>query len=76
MRLELPRLDSGALRLGRAGDDLIIGVADIRRRVRLAPVLRRCVVIGAVLRGTELTITFRPDPSVWPVSRSAGEGDR
>ena len=76
MRLELPRLDSGTLRLGRAGDDLIIGAADIRRRVRLAPVLRRCVVIGAVLRGTELTITFRPDPSVWPVSGSAGEGDR
>jgi arsenite-transporting ATPase len=66
MRLELPQLDAGALRLGRAGDDLIIGVADLRRRVRLAPVLRRCVVTEATLRGTELTVRFRPDPQVWP----------
>jgi len=66
MRLEMPQLDAGALRLGRAGDDLIIGVADLRRRVRLAPVLRRCVVTEATLRGTELTVRFRPDPQVWP----------
>jgi len=66
MRLEMPQLDAGALRLGRAGDDLIIGVADLRRRVRLAPVPRRCVVTEATLRGTELTVRFRPDPQVWP----------
>ena len=66
MRLDLPQLDAGALRLGRAGDDLIIGVADLRRRVRLAPVLRRCVVTEATLRGTELTVRFRPNPEVWP----------
>lgn len=66
MRLELPRLDAGALSLGRAGDDLIIGVGGLRRRVRLAPVLRRCIVTGAALRGSELTVRFRPDPQVWP----------
>lgn len=66
MRLELPQLDAGALRLGRAGDDLIIGAADLRRRVRLAPVLRRCLVTGATMRGSELTVRFRPDPQVWP----------
>lgn len=66
MRLELPQLDSGALRLGRAGDDLIIGAADLRRRVRLAPVLRRCLVTGATMRGSELTVRFRPNPRVWP----------
>lgn len=66
MRLELPQLDSGALRLGRAGDDLIIGAADLRRRVRLAPVLRRCLVTGATMRGSELTVRFRPNPQVWP----------
>ena len=66
MRLELPQLDAGALRLGRAGDDLIIGVADLRRRVRLAPVLRRCVVTEATLRANELTVRFRPNPEVWP----------
>ena len=66
MRLELPQVDSGALTLGRVDDDLIIGVAGMRRRVRLASVLRRCVVLDAALRGTELTVRFRPNPEVWP----------
>ncbi|MCI4675404.1 ArsA family ATPase [Candidatus Mycolicibacterium alkanivorans] len=66
MRLELPQIDSGTLTLGRVGDDLIIGVAGMRRRVRLASVLRRCIVADAALRGSELTVRFRPDPEVWP----------
>ncbi len=66
MRLELPPLDTSTLSLGRAGDDLIITVGGLRRRVRLASVLRRCIVAGAVLRGSELTVRFRPDPEVWP----------
>ena len=36
------------------------------RRVRLASVLRRCIVIGAQFRGGELTVRFRPNPEVWP----------
>ncbi len=66
MRLELPPLEPGALRLGRAGEDLIVSVGGLRRRVRLASVLRRCIVIGASLRGSGLTVRFRPDPAVWP----------
>ncbi len=66
MRLELPPLDTSTLNLGRAGDDLIISVGGLRRRVRLVPVLRRCIVTGAALRGSELTVRFRPDPEVWP----------
>ena len=66
MRLELPQLDPGSLSLGRVGDDLIIGVAGLRRRVRLASVLRRCIVTDAALRGSELTVRFRPNPEVWP----------
>ncbi len=66
MRLELPPLEPSALGLGRAGDDLIISVGGLRRRVRLASVLRRCIVTGASLRGSELTVRFRPDPAVWP----------
>lgn len=66
MRLQLPQVDPGDLHLGRAGDDLVIGVSGLRRRVRLAPVLRRCVVLDAALRGSELTVRFRPDPQVWP----------
>ncbi|GFG75553.1 hypothetical protein MBOT_29180 [Mycobacterium botniense] len=67
LRLELPQLDPGELTLGRVGDDLIIGVGGMRRRVRLASVLRRCTVLDAHLRGNELTVRFRPDPEVWPL---------
>jgi arsenite/tail-anchored protein-transporting ATPase len=66
MRLELPQVDSAALTLGRVDDDLIIGAGGMRRRVRLASVLRRCVVLDAALRGSELTVRFRPNPEVWP----------
>ncbi len=66
MRLELPQVDSSALALGRVDDDLIIGAGGMRRRVRLASVLRRCIVMDAQLRGSELTVRFRPNPEVWP----------
>lgn len=66
MRLELPHVDSASLTLGRVDDDLIIGVGGMRRRVRLASVLRRCIVTEAQLRGSELTVRFRPNPEVWP----------
>lgn len=68
LRLELPQVDSGSLSLGRSGDDLIVAAGGTRRRVRLASVLRRCTVVDATLRGSELTVRFRPDPDVWPVS--------
>lgn len=66
MRLALPQLDPAGLTLGRVDDDLIISVGGLRRRVRLASVLRRCTVLDARVRGTELTVRFRPDPEVWP----------
>lgn len=66
LRLQLPRIDAGELTLGRSGDDLVVGVGALRRRVRLASVLRRCIVTGAALRGSELTVRFRPDPQLWP----------
>ncbi|BBX59294.1 Arsenical pump-driving ATPase [Mycobacterium shottsii] len=66
LRLALPQLDPGSLTLGRADDDLIISAGGMRRRVRLASVLRRCIVLDARLSGGELTIRFRPDPEVWP----------
>jgi arsenite-transporting ATPase len=47
-------------------DDLIVGADGIRRRLRLAPVLRRCTVDGAELGGGLLVVRFRPDPEVWP----------
>jgi arsenite-transporting ATPase len=66
MRLALPQLDPGTLSLGRVDDDLIISAGGLRRRVRLASVLRRCTVLDAHLRGSELIVRFRPDPEVWP----------
>lgn len=66
LRLELPQIDAGTLTLGRVDDDLIIGVGGMRRRIRLASVLRRCIVLDAQLKGSELTVRFRPDPTVWP----------
>jgi arsenite-transporting ATPase len=66
MRLTLPQLDPAGLTLGRVDDDLIISAGGLRRRVRLASVLRRCTVLDAHLRGSELTVRFRPDPEVWP----------
>lgn len=66
LRLELPQIDSSALTLGRVDDDLIIGAGGLRRRVRLASVLRRCSVVDAQLKGSELTVRFRPNPEVWP----------
>lgn len=66
LRLQLPQVEAGALTLGRSGDDLVVGVGGLRRRVRLASVLRRCDVIDAALRGTELTVRFQPDPNLWP----------
>lgn len=66
LRVDLPQVDSSSLSLGRVDEDLIIGVGGMRRRVRLASVLRRCIVVDAQLRGTELTVRFRPNPEVWP----------
>lgn len=66
LRLQLPVVDPATLRLGRVEDDLIVGADGIRRRLRLAPVLRRCVVDGAELDGGHLVVRFRPDPEVWP----------
>ena len=66
MRLALPQLDPASLTLGRVDDDLIVSAGGLRRRVRLASVLRRCTVLDAHLKGSELIVRFRPDPEVWP----------
>ncbi|WP_084458655.1 ArsA family ATPase [Nocardia caishijiensis] len=66
MRMRLPIVDPGTVRLGRVEDDLIVGADGVRTRVRLAPVLRRCVVAGAELDDGHLVVRFRPDPQVWP----------
>ena len=66
MRIHLPIADPATLRLGRVEDDLIVGADGVRRRLRLAPVLRRCTVSTAELDNGYLVIRFRPDPQEWP----------
>ncbi|WP_051026817.1 ArsA family ATPase [Nocardia higoensis] len=66
--MRLPVVDPATLRLGRVEDDLIVGADGVRRRVRLAPVLRRCTVSEAELDTGCLVVRFRPDPAVWPTS--------
>ncbi|WP_330232030.1 ArsA family ATPase [Nocardia sp. NBC_00508] len=73
LRMHLPVVDAATLRLGRVEDDLIVGADGVRRRVRLAPVLRRCTVDGAELDDGYLVVRFRPDPRIWsPMSESDG----
>ncbi|MGY4100917.1 ArsA family ATPase [Nocardia sp. R16R-3T] len=67
LRMHLPVVDPATLRLGRVEDDLIVGADGVRRRVRLAPVLRRCTVDGAELDNGHLIVRFHPDPEAWPV---------
>lgn len=64
--MRLPVVDPATLRLGRVEDDLIVGADGVRRRVRLAPVLRRCTVEDAELDTGCLVVRFRPDPALWP----------
>ncbi|WP_341268578.1 ArsA family ATPase [Gordonia malaquae] len=70
-RQGLPRPDQ--LQLGRSGDDLLVTIDGFRHPVRLPSVLRRCRVIGAGWDAGLLTVTFSPDPAVWP-ARDGGSG--
>lgn len=76
LRMHLPVVDAATLRLGRVEDDLIVGADGVRRRVRLAPVLRRCTVDGAELEDGYLVVRFRPDPRVWAHASESHGHDR
>ncbi|WP_182346950.1 ArsA family ATPase [Tomitella gaofuii] len=65
LSVRLPFADE--VQAGRVGDDLVLTVDGVRRRVPLAPVLRRCTVQDAALGEGALRIRFRPDPEVWPL---------
>ncbi|WP_328820897.1 ArsA family ATPase [Nocardia sp. CY41] len=76
LRMHLPVVDAATLRLGRVEDDLIVGADGVRRRVRLAPVLRRCTVDGAELADEYLVVRFRPDPRIWAHTSESHDHDR
>ncbi|MEJ2870827.1 ArsA family ATPase [Actinomycetospora sp. OC33-EN08] len=63
--LQVPGIGDAEVDLARIGDDLAVTVGGRRRTVALPPVLRRCEVTAADLDDDVLSVTFRPDPSVW-----------
>lgn len=65
--LRLPGAAQAPLDLTRVGDELAVSAGNTRRMVTLPSALCRCAVTGARLEGDDLCVTFRPDPSVWPV---------
>jgi arsenite-transporting ATPase len=79
LAVPLPFADRPSVGLTRWGDDLVIGVGEDRRSLRLDSLLRRCEVTGGRLAspGTadaRLEISFRPDPQQWPADLLAAEG--
>jgi arsenite/tail-anchored protein-transporting ATPase len=67
LTLPLPLVTAAEVDLKRRGDELLVAVGDHRRVLSLPSVLRRCIVIGATVRGATLRVRFMPDEKVWPV---------
>jgi arsenite/tail-anchored protein-transporting ATPase len=65
LSLALPLADRSQMELARSGDELVITVGSYRRILALPSALRRCTVIGAVLRDGRLRVRFEPDPALW-----------
>jgi arsenite-transporting ATPase len=70
--IALPLADRTSIELGRSGDDLIVTIGPLRRRVTLPSTLRRCRTSGATFRGDDLVVEFEADPELWPAAL-AGE---
>ena len=67
LTLPLPLVTAAEVDLKRRGDELLVAVGDHRRVLSLPSVLRRCIVMGATVRGDTLRVRFMPDEKVWPV---------
>ncbi|GHE13216.1 hypothetical protein GCM10011381_34380 [Klenkia taihuensis] len=77
----LPGAGRGEVELTRWSDELVVGLAGLRRSLPLDPLLRRCTVTGASVQhpGTPdavLAVAFAPDPAQWPADLLAAEGAR
>ena len=70
--ITLPLADRDSVDLGRSGDDLIVTIGPLRRRISLPSTLRRCRTSGATFRGDDLVVEFEADPQLWPAAL-AGE---
>ena len=76
----LPGAGRGEVELTRWDDDLVVGVAGVRRSLPLDSLLRRCAVTSASVRepGTPaaaLAVRFVADPAQWPADLLAAEGE-
>jgi arsenite-transporting ATPase len=77
----LPGAGRGEVELTRWGDELVVGVAGVRRSLPLDSLLRRCAVTSASVRdpGTPaaaLAVRFVADPAQWPADLLAAEDVR
>ncbi|NMM23312.1 MAG: ArsA family ATPase [Phycicoccus sp.] len=66
LTLPLPLVTAAQVDLKRRGDELLVAVGNHRRVLSLPSVLRRCIVMGATVRGATLRVRFMPDERVWP----------
>ena len=66
--IDLPLAEHGAVDLSRAGDDLVVTIGQLRRRICLPSMLQRCRTTGASFDGDALVVEFVPDPDRWPAS--------
>ncbi len=66
LTLPLPGVDRAAVELARSGDDLVVTVGPLRRRITLPSVCRRCRTGGARFEGDDLIVDFHPDVAQWP----------
>jgi arsenite-transporting ATPase len=63
--LDLPLTHASDVDLERRGDELWLQVGGHRRVIALPSALRRCVVVGAAVKGGSLRVRFEPDPALW-----------
>lgn len=62
--IRIPR-DARDLRVGRVDDALVVRVCDLSRLIALPPLVSRCTIVGAHVRGTGLHVRAVPDERVW-----------
>ena len=74
LTLPLPLVSAREVDLKRRDSELLVVVGDHRRVMTLPAVLKRCVVRSATVKDGTLRVRFSPDPAVWPVGATNGEG--
>ncbi|MCW2525840.1 MAG: arsenic transporter ATPase [Pseudonocardiales bacterium] len=74
LTVPLPLADPSTVEAVRSGDELVLTVAGHRRVLALPSVLRRCLVVSGSYEVDAVEVRFRPDPALWPQTRSPDDG--